>query len=64
MSEHRRKRGEPTKARVYEIIIDTDVSGTTAARQTEFMGDVFAALTKANITGHGLNIVLKQEGDR
>jgi len=60
----RRKYGEPAEAQVYEIVLDTDVSSTIEVAQTEFMGAVFAAAKKANITGHGLNIVKKQGGTR
>ena len=60
----RRKHGEPAEAQVYEIVLDTDVSDTIVVAQTEFMGAVFAAAKKANITGHGLNIVRRQRGDR
>ncbi len=46
MSEYKQKIGEPIPPRIYEIILDTDVSGTIAATQTQFMSEVFAAAEK------------------
>ncbi len=64
MSEYKQKIGEPIPPRIYEIVLDTDVSGTIAATQTQFMSEVFAASKKSNIIGHGLNIILKKDGKR
>ena len=62
--DHKRKRGEEMKPRVYEIMLDTDVWGTVAAAQTEFMATVFAEAEKSGLVGHGLNITMTQKGDR
>jgi len=61
--DHMRKRGEKTKPRVYEIVLDSDVWGTTAAAQAEFMAKVFVIAKESNLIGHGLNITMTQRGD-